>query len=517
MQTIGGRLRRWAGPAAGRWLSRLVTQVAPPARRRLEARLAAGVYAPLVGPSLLGQARRTPAALAARYLVFAAKRARLLALAPPPVGGHLYPQLSAWRDAWIDRTLGLLCRPSPAAARQRALLNRLAAVEDAVRRRQAGPEQLRDLLELAPTEGRLVRDLTRQAAPAEADAVLDALWPAEILAYAAEDLAQFAQSAEAGPVARNNVYAAFVAVYGAEAPDRLRAELAAYHRMFTARVDALDPRIRAEVRSRCEPEFAAALARFPPPTARAGPDNDVVGEGVSTAVVLFGMLCVLGWLVAYVGIIRRGFADQTFGVPLPALMANLSWEFAYGFLLDPLGDYFHTSSIPGFLVDTIIAAQTWAYGAAQFQGTVLGRHFRPLFLLGLAIAFPVTYYGFLDLNDPDGEYTGFGINLMMSILYLAMLGSRGSSAGQSMYIALGKWLGTFCAWTATALTVTTTPGRTWPTSVREFLGRALRHRSYPLTPLVNVLYGWTFVLDAAYSVALYRRLRAEGISPWRRF
>lgn len=523
MRRITERPRRWARPTASRLLTQVVIQVAPPGRRRLEARLSDEVYLPLFGSSLRSQARRVPLALTARYLVFAAKRARLTALAPTPAGGRLYPQLSALRDAWIDRTLTMVCRRSPDALRQRGALDELARTEEAVRRGQAHPEHLRRLMELAPTESRLVRDLVNahgqngdDASDREPDhALREALWAAEVLAYAADDLAKFSTTV---PVARNNVYAAFIDAYEDEAPDRLRAEITSYHRLFSERLEALDPQIRNRAEQLCERQFAAALGNYPPPmAARSRSEGEVVGQGVSTAVVLFGMMCVAGWLVAYVGIIRRGFADRTYGVPLPALVANLSWEFAYGFLLDPLGDYFHTSSIPGFLVDTVIAGQAWAYGPAQFEDSAMGRYFKPLFLLWLAVAFPVTYFGFLDLNDPDGEYTGFGINLMMSIIYIDMLTRRGSSAGQSMYIAVGKWLGTFCAWAATALTVTTTPDRTWPTSWRGFVRDSLRNRSYPLTPLVNVMYGWTFVLDAAYSVLLYRRLRAEGISPWRRF
>jgi hypothetical protein len=38
--------------------------------------------------------------------------------------------------------------------------------------------------------------------------------------------------------------------------------------------------------------------------------------------------------------------------------------------------------------------------------------------------------------------------------------ARRTGRQQSMYIAVGKWLGTFFAWVATALTITTSPGRT---------------------------------------------------------
>ncbi len=37
----------------------------------------------------------------------------------------------------------------------------------------------------------------------------------------------------------------------------------------------------------------------------------------------------LFWTVTYLLIIRRGFRDQTYGMPLVALCANLAWEFIF--------------------------------------------------------------------------------------------------------------------------------------------------------------------------------------------
>nr|WSW43238.1 hypothetical protein OG296_08935 [Streptomyces sp. NBC_01001] len=102
------------------------------------------------------------------------------------------------------------------------------------------------------------------------------------------------------------------------------------------------------------------------------------------------------------------------------------------------------------------------------------------------------------------------------VLYLKMLEDRGSPTGQSMYIAIGQWLGTLCTSIVTALTVTTSPQRTWPTSWSDFTRKSLGRRSYPLTPLINVMYGWTFLLDVAYCVLLRRSRKAAGMSPWRR-
>jgi hypothetical protein len=37
------------------------------------------------------------------------------------------------------------------------------------------------------------------------------------------------------------------------------------------------------------------------------------------------------WALAYVLIIRRGFLDETYGMPFVALCANVSWEFIFSF------------------------------------------------------------------------------------------------------------------------------------------------------------------------------------------
>jgi len=513
MGTLSHQPRRSASRTISRLLTRAIVKVAPPEHRDLEATLLDELYVPLLGEPLWQRARHAPGDLAARYLTFAAKRGRLAALAPDPVGGRIAARLPEWRDALIEKALSRMCAANPQAGQQLHSVHALAQVEFSVRSGTAGGEQLGRFLALTPSEVRLMRDRGRSRGDRICDPTREALWPAEILAYVADDVSRFGSATD---VNHSNIYAAFIDVYGDSAPDRLHAEAAAYHRLFRKRLDDLAPEDRARVEHLCSRLFAAALGAYPEATpARRLPGE--VGGGVSESVVLFGMICVVAWFIAYASIVHRGFADATYGVPLAALVANLSWEFAYGFLLDPLGDHIHTSSIFGFLVDTVIAWQAWTYGRNQFPGTLLGRHFRPLFLLSLAVAFPVTYLGFLEFSDPDGEYTGFGINLMMSILYIVMLERRGSPAGQSMYIAVGKWLGTFSAWVATALTVTTSPSQTWPAGWRQFARDSVRHQEYPLTPLINVMYGWTFVLDAAYTVLLYRRLRLAGISPWRRF
>ncbi len=43
----------------------------------------------------------------------------------------------------------------------------------------------------------------------------------------------------------------------------------------------------------------------------------------------FAALSSVFWTVAYVAIVRRGFHDKTFGMPIVALSANLTWEILF--------------------------------------------------------------------------------------------------------------------------------------------------------------------------------------------
>jgi hypothetical protein len=237
----------------------------------------------------------------------------------------------------------------------------------------------------------------------------------------------------------------------------------------------------------------------------------------SDIVVVTGVVCTIFWLIAYVGIIYRGAKDKTYGMPIAALAANLSWEAAYGFFINPFGDHIHTLSIAWFIVDVVIFWQVFRHGPGEFEDPVVRKYLRPILFAAVAVAYPVVYLGFFEFNDPDGEYTGFGVNFLMSFLFVVMLWRRGSSRGQSLYIAVAKFLGTFLAWLATALTVTTSPTKQWPDSFASFVVDSATHTSYPLTPLINYLYLVIFLVDVLYIVLLHRRLTAEGIRPWRRF
>ena len=99
-------------------------------------------------------------------------------------------------------------------------------------------------------------------------------------------------------------------------------------------------------------------------------------------------------------------------------------------------------------------------------------------------------------------YSAFGMNLIMSVLYIEMALKRRSSAGQSLYVALCKLLGTVFADLAFLVAPYPTPGHPGTPAPGELL--------WPL------LYVSILVFDSIYAVLVWRQLRKEGINPLKR-
>ena len=194
------------------------------------------------------------------------------------------------------------------------------------------------------------------------------------------------------------------------------------------------------------------------------------------------------WTLVYLLIIRLGFRDKTYGVPITALCANISWEFIFSFMI-PHDSPQNYINVVWFVFDLIIVCQTLRFGRTVFEPRQL---FYPAFVLGLVTSFGVILAITYEFSDWDGKYAAFGQNLMMSVLFIAMLLKRRDVSGQSVYIALFKMLGTL-------------------------LPSILFYLRFPTSVLLNSLYVSIFVFDSIYLVMLYAKHRELGINPWIRF
>lgn len=221
-------------------------------------------------------------------------------------------------------------------------------------------------------------------------------------------------------------------------------------------------------------------------------DPPVVHDPTSPPIWLLNLLFGLSgccWLFAYITAVRRGWLEKVSGAPYIAVGTNVTWDFVYAFVfhIQPVQDIISTLY---FIIEAILLVQVFQYGHKDAPSTMSRNSFRMMIvgmvLFGLAAHTAAAW----DFADPGG-YTGFATTLLTSLSFLLILNRRQSTAGQTMYIAVVKMIGTAAAAAGFA---------------------AL----YPTRMLLWVFFTTMVVIDIVYVVQLYRRFLAEGLSPWRK-
>ena len=198
----------------------------------------------------------------------------------------------------------------------------------------------------------------------------------------------------------------------------------------------------------------------------------------------------LSWTIVYLDIIRRGFKDKTYGMPFFALAFNIAWEFIYAFLIYQGFPLQRIINVVWFLLDLAILYTYFKYGRQEFP-PIFSRFFLPWSLTALMVAFAVLYAVGIEFPvTRGGAYSAFAQNLMMSVLFIGMLVRRASVRGQSMVIAIFKWLGTLAP---TILISISTGSR-----------------------LVLVLGIAIFFYDVLYIAMLHRKFTELGLDPFTR-
>jgi hypothetical protein len=152
----------------------------------------------------------------------------------------------------------------------------------------------------------------------------------------------------------------------------------------------------------------------------------------------------LAWTIVYVEAIRLGFTYKTYAIPVAALGLNIAWETIYGF--HGLTDTISAQSIINLLwaaADVVIVFTFLRFGRAELPKFVT----RPLFVGWSIVVFGTSYavqaLFIAEFGWTDGaRYSAFLQNLLMSGLFIALLVARRGARGQSLVIAVAKWLGT---------------------------------------------------------------------------
>jgi hypothetical protein len=207
-------------------------------------------------------------------------------------------------------------------------------------------------------------------------------------------------------------------------------------------------------------------------------------------VTVLTLISGISWTIVYLDIINRGFRDKTYGMPLFALAFNASWEFIFGFLVGNGISLQRIVNAVWFVADSVIVYTYLRFGRREFPTTVQ-RWFMPWSVLAFVIAFVVLVFTHLEFEDFWGaRYSAFAQNLMMSILFVGMLVARNDVRGQSMYIAIFKWLGT--------------------------LAPTIQVYGQTGSNLILVLGAAVFVYDVVYIGLLYRKFVELGLNPFTR-
>ncbi|CAH1200600.1 hypothetical protein PAECIP111893_01488 [Paenibacillus plantiphilus] len=188
--------------------------------------------------------------------------------------------------------------------------------------------------------------------------------------------------------------------------------------------------------------------------------------------LLFGV--ALFWTIVYILVIVKGFKDQSCGMPLASICANITWEFLFTFII-PFHPLQQIITLIWFLLDCIILLQFLYYS----KGLLPKRTVQASVFSLLVIAFLLQYAVSVEFHDKMGFYSAFGINLMMSILFIRMLLVK-ELQGQSLSIAYFKMIGTLCA-------------------------SILCYSFFPQSILLTLMSILIFILDMLYILLIYSK------------
>jgi hypothetical protein len=195
----------------------------------------------------------------------------------------------------------------------------------------------------------------------------------------------------------------------------------------------------------------------------------------------------LGWTLTYLLAIRQAVLDGRVGIPAHLVAVNFAWEFTLTFILEQTPTQRQINFL-WLIFNAVLLYQAFRFGRNDYP-RMSPRAFR-WSMTGVAVwAALAVLAGANEFHDTDGMYTGMIIQVPLSAAFILMLNRRGSSVGQSMYLAVAKFVGSLAA------------------GLTAFL-------VYPAHYLFLVLVPTFVVLDVVYLVRLRRVMRAEGRPPW---
>lgn len=177
-------------------------------------------------------------------------------------------------------------------------------------------------------------------------------------------------------------------------------------------------------------------------------------NNLDTIKLILTLISGICWTIVYIDGIRLGFKHRSYAIPFYALALNFAWELLYTYygFQSTIGVQALVNAV-WLLFDAGILITYFKYGRKYFPARVPGyasaaadndaAPFIGWSVVILLAAFCVEYAFRKEFGVRVGAgYSAFLQNLLMSVLFINMLVRRGSREGQSLTIAVGKWLGT---------------------------------------------------------------------------
>jgi len=233
-----------------------------------------------------------------------------------------------------------------------------------------------------------------------------------------------------------------------------------------------------------------------------------LSHDLTPALQIIGAVMFGAWAIAYLQILRAGFRDKTYGLPLACIFLDISWEFLFAFnRVAPLEVALSWGNRLWFFADCVIVAQVFMYGRQWQSNPWVRTHFHTISIVSLMASVGGLYLFETYFNDIYGVASSFLINLVLSLLFIPLLFSRPDLKGLPYGAAWTKMIGSvagaaFCyLW--------------WPMQFDQagVLIRPPYLQQPPSFHFLYFLYVSIFIVDLTY-IHLYRQrrkaLRAEA-------
>jgi hypothetical protein len=161
---------------------------------------------------------------------------------------------------------------------------------------------------------------------------------------------------------------------------------------------------------------------------------------------LVGGFC---WTWVYIESIRIGIKQRTYAMPLFALGLNFAWEAIYSYLGWTRHETITAQDVINvcwLIADVFIVVTWWRFGLKDWPEH-LGKHtFGAWGALVFCVSFLLQLAFIREFGAEDAViYSAYLQNLVMSLLFIDLFLRRKGKVGQSLTIAVNKWLGTLAA------------------------------------------------------------------------